>query len=121
MSKFEAICEALKERMTDEESLKEFLHKRLAGAKKIQAQAEKKGGYSTLTAIHFKAKFKPYSECMKHVDGADFAKKAADECFEKLKNWDKMSQREFQAVMGELEAYGEVYIRETKPNSIKLN
>ena len=120
MSKFVELFEAVQEKLTSKESLMEFLHKRLAGAKKIQASAAKKGGYSTLTAIHFKAKFKPYDECMKHVDQVEFAKKAADDCFDKLKNWDKMSQREFQTVMGELEAYGEVYIRESKPNSIKL-
>ena len=120
MSRFIELFESVQEKLSSKESLMEFINKRLAGAKKIQASAAKKGGYSTLTAIHFKAKFKPYNECMKHADKAEFAKKAADECFDKLKNWDKMSQREFQAVMGELEAYGEVYIRETKPNSIKL-
>lgn len=112
--------ESVKAALNTEESIKEFIKKRLAGAKKIQASAEKKGGYSTLTAIHFKAKFKPYMACEKNVNKAEFAKDKANECFDRLKNWDQMSQREFQAVMGELEAYGEVYIREVKPNSIKL-
>jgi hypothetical protein len=119
--RLEALIESVKSVLSTKESLTEFIHKRLAGAKKIQAQAAKKGGYSTLTAIHFKAKFKPYAACIKNVDKSSFAEKKASECFDKLKNWKKMSQREFQTVMGELEAYGEVYIREAKPTSIKLN
>jgi hypothetical protein len=116
-----ALMESIKSALTTEESLKEFISKRHAGAKKIQASAQKKGGYSLLTAIHFKAKFKPYDECLKHVDKEEYAKKKANECLEKLKDWEKMSQREFQSVMGQLEAYGEVYIREVKPGSIKLD
>jgi len=119
--KLEALMESVKSALSTKESLTEFIHKRLAGAKKIQAQAAKKGGYSTLTAIHFKAKFKPYAACAKNVDKASFAEEKAAECFDKLKGWKNMSQREFQSVMGELEAYGEVYIREVKPTSIKLN
>jgi gas vesicle protein len=113
--------ESIKASLSTEESLKEFLMKRLAGARKIQASAQKKGGYSLLTAIHFKAKFRPYSACMKHTDSSKFAEEQADRCLSRLKNWKKMSQREFQTVMGELEAYGEVYIREEKPMSIKLS
>ena len=41
--------------------------------------------------------------------------------FNKLKNWKNLSQRQFQALMGELEAYGEIYIKIKKPNSINLN
>jgi hypothetical protein len=118
--RLESLMESIKSTLSTKESLMEFLTKRLAGAKKIAAAAQKKGGYSLLTAIHFKAKFKPYAACMKHSDTPDFAEKKADECMSKLKNWKKMSQREFQHVMGELEAYGEVYIREVKPTSIKL-
>jgi len=118
--RLEALMESIKSALTTEESLKEFLTKRLAGAEKIQAAAQKKGGYSLLTAIHFKAKFKPYNACMKHTDSSKFAEEKANECLAKLKNWKNMSQREFQSVMGELEAYGEVYIREERPDSIKL-
>jgi hypothetical protein len=95
------------------DDLEEFVTKRAAGAKKISNQAKNKGGYSLLTAVHFDAKKTPYTQASKHVNDKDsvFIKKKADACFEKLKNWDKMSQREFQWVMGQLEAYGEVYIR----------
>jgi len=106
-----------------EEAFNEFLSKRLAGAEKIQAMMEKKGGYSTLTAIHYKAKLKPYAESEKWAEKdskEEHYKAKAKEVYEKLKDLDSLSQREFQALMGELEVWGEVYIRATKPNSIKL-
>ncbi len=95
------------------EDLKVFIEKRTAGAKKLAESAAEKGKYSILTAIHFKAKEIPYKFCSdnyseerhKHIE------EKADDCFNQLKSWKKMSQREFQAVMGELEAYGEVVIR----------
>jgi hypothetical protein len=97
----------------DPEDLSTFVEKRSAGAKKIEKMASDKGGFSLLTAVHFKAKEVPYKVCAKHADDSDssFVKAKADECFEKLKNWDKMSQKDFQHVMGQLEAYGEFYIR----------
>lgn len=95
------------------DDLEEFVTKRAAGAKKIQSQAAGKGGYSLLTAAHFKAKEVPYKTALKHLSDKDskFIKAKADNCFSKLKSWHTMSQKEFQEVMGELEAYGEVYIR----------
>lgn len=97
----------------DPEDLSTFVDKRSAGAKKIAKMATDKGGLSLLTAVHFKAKEVPYNVCAKHTDDPDstFVKEKADECFDKLKNWDKMSQKDFQHVMGQLEAYGEFYIR----------
>lgn len=106
-----------------EQAFEEFLTKRLAGAEKIQAMTEKKGGYSTLTAIHYKAKLKPYAESEKWADKEnkeEHYKSKAKEVYEKLKDLDSLSQKQFQALMGELEVWGEVYIRATKPNSIKL-
>ena len=98
---------------TNPNDLKEFVTKRSAGAKKIAKSAKDKGGYSLLTAEHFEAKEIPYKQSLDHAKDKDssFIKKKADECFHKLKKWDKMSQKEFQWVMGQLEAYGEVYIR----------
>jgi hypothetical protein len=103
----------LKGNKKDPKDLPVFIAKRSEGAKKIQKMAADKGGFSTLTAIHFKAKEVPYKQCEKHVEdeNSNFAKEKADECFDKLKNWHDMSQKEFQHVMGQLEAYGEVYIR----------
>jgi hypothetical protein len=120
---YSSIHEKKEVKETPEEAFETFLTKRLAGAEKIQAMTQKKGGYSLLTAIHYKAKLKPYAESEKWHDkeGKEAHYKAkAKEVYEKLKDLDSLSQKEFQSLMGELEVWGEVYIRATKPNSIKL-
>jgi len=122
MFRFNTFIESVKSSLKDTDiKLQDFLAKRKAGAAKIASQAQKKGGYSILTAIHFEAKEKPYQECIDHANNVEYVEKKADACWDKLKNWKSMSQREFQHVMGQLEAYGEVYIRETKPGSIKFD
>jgi hypothetical protein len=88
----------------------EFFEKRAAGAKKIQQTAQEKGGPSMLTSYHFKAKEKPYKDCIARVEDSDFSKAHADNCLDQLKDWHKMTQKEFQEATGRLEAYGEVYI-----------
>jgi len=101
----------------------EFVTKRAAGAAKIQKSAEAKGGYSTLTAIHFAAKVKPYADVKKwsEKEGRDaYLKTKATEAYNKLSDIDALSQREFQHYTGVLEAYGESYLKSIKPNSIKL-
>jgi hypothetical protein len=121
MFTFDILLESIKDTLKKTDAkLQEFLTKRQAGADKIAKASSKKGGYSILTAIHFEAKEIPYKECLAHLDDMEFIEKRADKCMDKLKDWKSMSQREFQHVMGQLEAYGEVYIRETKPNSIKF-
>jgi len=113
---------------TTEESFQQFLTKRAAGAAKIAHSSKEKGGFATLTAIHFAAKAKPYAECerteKKYSEDHDKAiahyKKMAEELHAKLADLDKLSQKEFQALMGELEVWGEVYIRATKPESLKI-
>ena len=120
---YSSIHEKKEEKETPEQAFETFLTKRLAGAEKIQAMTQKKGGYSLLTAIHYKAKLKPYAESEKWHDKEgkeDHYKAKAKEVYERLKDLDSLSQKEFQALMGELEVWGEVYIRATKPNSIKL-
>ena len=113
---------------TTEESLKQFLSKRAEGAAKLASTSKEKGGFATLTAIHFAAKAKPYKEAEKMENAPDkdcdkanaHYKKMADEVYAKLKDLDSLSQKEFQALMGELEVWGEVYIRATKPESLKI-
>ena len=121
--RLDVLFEAVKSTLSIPESVIEFLDKRLTGARKIYNQTLKKGGYALLTAIHFKAKFTPYKDAIKFAskkDGEKHLKKKADEAFNKLKSWDKLSQREFQHLTGVLEAYGEAYIRIVKPDSIKF-
>lgn len=99
------------------ETLPEFLETRKAGAEKIAKSAKEKGGASLLTAAHFKAKKVPYTQAIKHAKARENdaplegCKERADELVKMLKNWHKMSQMEFQKVTGELEAFGESYIK----------
>lgn len=108
----------LLEKSTKEEpeDLTAFIEKRKAGAEKIAKSAQEKGGPSLLTATHFKAKKVPYTQAIKHSkarkngEPLEGCKERADELVKMLKNWHKMSQKEFQKVTGELEAFGESYI-----------
>lgn len=119
---FYKLYEAVKNTvLSAEEKFEEFLNKRAQGAAKIAATSKKKGGFALPTFYHFDAKASPYADCVKHKDDEEHIHKKANDCLKKLQSWDKMSQREFQAVMGELEVYGEVYIRKVKPNSLKMN
>lgn len=113
MDKFSRFAEVVIESIQDEK-FQEFLETRKSGAAKIQASAAAKGGPSTLTAQHFAAKAKPYAEaidCVNHRDREEVYAKHAEACLKKLKSWHKMTQREFQTIMGELEVWGEVYIK----------
>ena len=92
----------------------EFIEKRQGGAAKIAQAAESKGSFSILTAYHFKAKEKPYNDAFKHREDenkSDYLKIKAEQALEKLKNWDKLSQKEFQSLTGVFEVYGEVYLQ----------
>jgi hypothetical protein len=105
------------------EDLISFIEKRKAGAEKIEKSSQEKGGVAKLTAIHFAAKKEPYKKALsmaKKENCSDELKDKCEELMSRLKSWSSMSQKEFQHVMGELEAYGEVYIRTIKPNSINL-
>jgi hypothetical protein len=97
--------------------IKKFVEKRQAGAAKIADQAAAKGGYSSLTAAHFAAKHKPYSICLKHADSPDVIHEHISELLQKIKSWENMTQMEFQKIMGQLEAYGEVALQINKPKT----
>jgi hypothetical protein len=113
MDKFTKFADVLIE-STQDEKFQDFLESRKEGAAKIQATSAAKGGVATLTAQHFAAKAKPYAkaiECVNSRNREETFEKHADDCLKKLKQWRKMTQREFQAIMGELEVWGEVYLR----------
>ena len=100
-----------------------FIKKRAAGAAKIQASAKKKGGYSILTAFHFAGKVKPYADGLKWAtkdNNAELFKSKYKAAYDKLKDIDSLSQKQFQFISGEMEAYGEQYIRSVKTASIKI-
>lgn len=101
----------------------EFIVKRSAGASKIEKSSQAKGGLATLTAIHFAAKTKPYADAKawSEKEGRDEHLKAKTlEVYKKLSDIDSLSQREFQHLSGVFEAYGEAYLKSTKPNSLKV-
>lgn len=115
-SAFDVIDNIVSEKKTEsnKESFEQFLSKRASGAEKIHKSAEAKGGYSILTAIHFAAKAKPYAESEKWADKEDkeqHYKAKAKEIYDKLRNLDQLDQKQFQTLMGELEVWGEVYLR----------
>ena len=117
----DCVYSSILEETHNTKSIDDFIKIRSKGAEKIAKQAKEKGGASILTAIHFKAKEIPYEHCLENSDDLKSIEKKADVVFNKLKNWKNLSQRQFQALMGELEAYGEIYIKIKKPNSININ
>lgn len=109
--KFDSIFESTMGAATKNDKQEEFFERRASGAKKIQKAAQAKGGPSILTAYHFRAKEKPYKECLARLNDPSYAEAHADNCLDQLKDWKKMTQKEFQEVMGRLEVYGEVFIQ----------
>ena len=110
----EAINEALKIKVKQPLEPEEFINKRKKGAGDIRKKAEAKGGAALLTAVHFAAKEKPYSYALSVCEKEDvlkLIKAKADSIMKDLKDWTNLSQQKFQHLMGELEAYGEVYIQ----------
>lgn len=98
---------------TTQAVIPDFISKRMAGAKKIYNEAQRKGGVALLTAAHFKVKGPAYTEIKRKVnsdDNLDFLRANIKDCLNKLKDIDKLTQSEFQAITGQLEVYGEVYI-----------
>lgn len=87
----------------------DFFVKRQNGAKDIARKAKKKGGASMLTAWHFEAKEKPYDEVLTAIEDKkekSFFEKKCRELMREI-NFNNMTQKQFQAKMGELEVWGE--------------
>jgi hypothetical protein len=119
MDTFTKVCDVIitgSKKTTTNLTIDEFVEKRKAGAKKIETQSRKKGGTATLTAIHFAAKQTPYKEALKCVekDQKKSLEEKVNDTLKQLKNWKSMSQRDFQAITGKLEALGEVYLQDEK-------
>lgn len=92
-----------------------FLKNRKAGAMKIAESAKEKGGDAILSYYHFAAKEKPYNDIMAMLrnEGMEASKKLCKERYNALmKGVDiDMDQKEYQAVVGKIEVYGECYIK----------
>ena len=108
------LTDILNEVVNDKDSFTEFAGKRLKGATKITDNAKEKGGPSMLTYHHFVVKL-PYYQ--KASEGKFDIEKAEVE-FEKLMkelckvNKDvKITQTEFQRLVGKIEVLGELLIK----------
>jgi hypothetical protein len=93
----------------------DFLENRKAGARESAKKAKAKGGDAMLSYYHFAAKDKPYDEvigCFKK-DGLDKTIKMCKEEYKRLmRDVDlDMSQKDYQAIVGRIEVFGECYIR----------
>lgn len=89
----------------------EFFTTRKSGAQKIAIEAQTKGGPSLLTAWHFKAKSNPYQEVLtaiKQNKPQTFFEFKFRSTLNKLKPNLKLTQEQFQKIVGELEVWGEV-------------
>lgn len=114
MDTFSELCKVLITEKAFNLPIEEFIEKRKAGAKKIEEQTRKKGGVAKLTTVHFAAKQTPYKEalrCLKKGDIKTIEQKVG-ELLNVLSDWKSMTQHDFQALTGKLEAYGEVYLQE---------
>ena len=94
----------------------EFLKNRRKGAQNNAADAKAKGGDAILSYYHFAVKDKPYREVMQALknDGLQSAIKfCKNETKRVIRELDfiKDTQKEFQQIVGEIEVYGECYIK----------
>ena len=94
----------------------EFITNRRKGAQNNASDAKAKGGDAMLSYYHFAAKDKPYREVMQALknDGLQSAIKfCKNETKRVIRELDfiKDTQKEFQQIVGEIEVYGECYIK----------
>jgi hypothetical protein len=92
------------------ESFETFAKNRLAGAEKIIANANEKGGDSFLryTLVYVKPSY--YKKAINGKFDKEAAKKEFEETYKKISL--DMTQSEFQREVGRLEVLGELLIRE---------
>jgi len=97
------------------ESFETFADNRLKGASKIAATAQEKGGDAMLTYHHFNVKLPVYQKSVKGKFQADQARKTLNSLIAELDQSVgksvKISQVEFQKLVGLIEVWGELLIR----------
>jgi hypothetical protein len=106
------LIEADTKKGSDKESFEEFATTRGAGAAKIAATAEEKGGLALLTWHHFKVKAPYYKKAADGKFDEEAAKKEFDKTLKSISLG--MTPVEFQREVGRLEVLGELLIREKK-------
>lgn len=87
----------------------EFIKARQSGAKKIAKSAKEKGGPSILTMWHFEAKEGPYNAVLEAIENDEPIAHYQEKCNKLIKriNFEEMTKKSFQEIMGELEVWGE--------------
>jgi hypothetical protein len=109
------IRKLIKEEMENRESFKTFAEKRLKGAEKITNNAKEKGGPAMLTYHHFRVKLPYYKKAMEGKFDVEKSKKEFKEKLDQLCDLSenvKMSQVEFQKLVGLIEVLGELIIKQ---------
>jgi hypothetical protein len=104
----------LTEELETEESFIEFSEKRLKGATKIAKDSKEKGGPSMLTFHHYAVKLPYYKKAEEGKMDIEKAKSEYAELIKKLSksaNDIKMTQVEFQKLVGKIECIGELIIK----------
>jgi hypothetical protein len=92
----------------------EFAGIRLKGATKISDGAKEKGGFSMLTYHHFHVKLPYYKRASEGKFDLEKSKVEYKEHLDKLCSMDKLSQVEFQKLVGIIEVLGELIIKHSK-------
>ena len=94
-----------------EEKFQEFAGIRLKGATKIADGAKEKGGPSMLTYHHFHVKLPYYKRASEGKFDMEKSKEEYKKHLDKLCSMDKLSQIEFQKLVGLIEVLGELIIK----------
>jgi len=112
-----AYLDFINEAAKPEESFEQFCKNRLAGATKITEMAKKKGGDALLTFHHFEVKLPIYSKAASGKFKLGEATIKLDSLVSKLNQSlvtsgeIKMTQVQFQKLVGLIEVWGELIIR----------
>jgi hypothetical protein len=114
MIKFSDLLKEAKEKVVS--SFTDFSEQRQKGAEKIAKNAKEKGGFSMLTYNHFNVKLPYYQKAKEGKFDLESAKKEYKELVNELakasKGKDiKLTQTEFQKLVGKIEVLGELIIK----------
>ncbi len=106
--------EKVKEIINSIDDMEEYLDARKKGAQDAADKAKAKGGNALPSYYHFDGKVAAYEKCYKIVKSDKclviLGEKYSD-TMKKLKKYRDMSQKNFQKIVGELEVWGEIYLK----------
>lgn len=94
--------------------MKSYLDNRKKSAQDAADKAKEKGGDAMASFYHFDAKVKAYDKCYKIVKKDDkliVLQEKSSDSLKELKKFKNMTQKVFQKIVGELEVWGELFIK----------